>query len=481
MAGRRRHRGRLSPWCARARSLAGPGTLRAPPLVPRPACRPGARFPDFRDGGPAPAARREEGAMEVPYPRCAGLDVHKAAVVAAVRLVAGGKVAREVRTFATTTAGLLELAEWLSESGCTHVVMEATGVYWKPVWHILAEGGLTPILANAAQVKNAPGRKTDVGDATWLAELLAHGLVHASFAPDAPTQELRSLLRTRKQLAGEKASHTLRLQKTLEDANIKLDGVLADLLGKSGRAMLEALAAGEGDPEKLAALAHPRLAATPERLREALRGRATRPHRFLLPLHLAQVDALGGPIERVDREVEAHLAPFRAAVELLASIPGVGALAARVIVAEIGPDMGRFPTAGHLVSWAGLCPRSDESAGKRRSVRLRKGAPWLKTALVQCAWAAQPKEGQLPAGAVPPPARPPRAEESGLCGGGLDPDRGLPHAEGRHRLRGPRARPLRPTFQGGPGPAARPPPRRPRLRGRARAARASPRVSPVSS
>src|SRR3954447_23019619 len=392
MAGRRRHRGRPSPWCARARFLVGPGTLRAPPLVPRPARRPGARLPDFPDGDPMPAARRAEGAMEVLFPRCAGLDVHKAAVVAAVRLAAGGEVAREVRTFATTTAGLLELAEWLSESGCTHVAMEATGVYWKPVWHVLAEGGFALVLANAAQVRNVPGRKTDVNDATWLAELLAHGLVRASFVPDGPTAELRSLLRTRQQLAGERGSHTLRLQKTLEDANVKLDGVVADLLGKSGRAMLEALVAGEGDPGRLAALAHPRLAATPERLREALRGRVTRHHRFLLRLHLDQVDALGAAIERVDREVEGRLAPFRVAVDLLTSIPGVGALAARVIVAEIGLDMGRFPTAGHLVSWAGLCPGNDESAGKRRSTRLRKGAPWLKTTLVQCAWAPSRKK-----------------------------------------------------------------------------------------
>jgi transposase len=330
--------------------------------------------------------------MEVLYPRCAGLDVHKATVVAGVRLVTGGKVVRQVRTFGTTTAGLLELAEWLAGNGCTHVAMEATGVYWKPVWHVLAEGGFALVLANAAQVKNVPGRKTDVGDAAWLAELLAHGLIRASFVPDGPTQELRALLRTRKQLTREKASHTLRLQKTLEDANIKLDAVLADLLGKSGRAMLEALVAGEDDPAKLAALAHPRLAATPERLREALRGRVTRHHRFLLRLHLDQIDALDAAVARVDREVEAHLAPFRVAVDLLTSIPGVGALAARVIVAEIGLDMGRFPTAGHLVSWAGLCPRSDESAGKRRSTRLRKGAPWLKTTLVQCAWAASRKK-----------------------------------------------------------------------------------------
>jgi transposase len=328
--------------------------------------------------------------MEVLYSRCAGLDVHKATVVAGVRLAApGGKVVREVRTFGTTTASLLELAEWLAAQGCTHVAMEATGVYWKPVWHILAEGGFALVLANAAQVRNVPGRKTDVGDATWLAELLAHGLIRASFVPDTPTQELRALLRTRKQLVREKASHTQRLQKTLEDANIKLDAVLTDLLGRSGRAMLEALVAGESDPAKLAALAHPRLAATPEQLKEALRGRVTRHHRFLLRLHLGQVDALDAAIARVDQEVEEHLAPFRAAVGLLTSIPGIGELAAQVIiVSEVGLDMDRFPTAGHLLSWAGLCPRNDESAGKRRSSRLRQGAPWLKTTLVQCAWAA---------------------------------------------------------------------------------------------
>src|SRR4051794_24158307 len=270
--------------------------------------------------------------------------------------------------------------------------MEATGIYWRPVWHILAEHGFALVLANAAQVKNVPGRKTDVGDATWLAELLAHGLVRASFVPDAPTAELRSLLRTRKQLVRERAGHVLRLQKTLEDANVKLDGVVADLLGKSGRAMLEALVAGETDPARLAALAHPRLAATPGRVRGALRGGGARRHRLLLRLHLDRVDALDAAVGRVDREVEDHLAPFRAAAELPTSIPGVGALAARVIVAEIGLGMGRFPTAGHLVSWAGLCPGNDESAGKRRSTRLRKGAPWLKTTLVQCAWAASRKK-----------------------------------------------------------------------------------------
>src|SRR3954465_8545331 len=260
-----------------------------------------------------------------------------------------------------------------NETGCTHVAMEATGIYWRPVWHILAEHGFALVLANAAQVKNVPGRKTDVGDATWLAELLAHGLVRASFVPDAPTAELRSLLRTRKQLVRERAGHVLRLQKTPEAANVKLDGVVADLLGQSGRAMLEALVGGETDPGRLAALAHPRLAATPERLREALRGRVTAHHRFLLRLHLDQVDALEAAIARVDREVEEHLAPFRAAVDLLTSIPGVGPLAARVIVAEIGADMGRFPSAGHLVSRAGLCRGNDEGAGPPGCARARRG------------------------------------------------------------------------------------------------------------
>jgi transposase len=330
--------------------------------------------------------------MEVLYPRCAGLDVHKDTVVASARIASGRDVTVEVQTFPTTTAGLLALSAWLAERGCTHVAMEATGVYWKPVWHILADGDLTLVLANAAHVKNVPGRKTDVADATWLAELLAHGLVRASFVPDAPTQALRALLRTRKQLVREQASHVQRLQKTLEDGNIKLGSVLASIVGTSGRAILEALIAGETEPATLAALAHRRIKAPREKLEEALRGRITAHHRFLLRLHLRQVDALDAAIGDIDREVEADLEPFRAAVRLLSSIPGVGTLGAEVIVAEIGTDMSRFPTAGHLLSWAGLCPRNDESAGKRRSTRLRKGAPWLKATLVQCAWAATHKK-----------------------------------------------------------------------------------------
>jgi len=325
--------------------------------------------------------------MEVLYPHCAGLDVHKDTVVACVRHMANGEVRREVRTFKTTTKELLALSDWLAGEGCSHLAMEATGVYWKPVWHVLSDGDFALLLANAAHVKNVPGRKTDVNDATWLADLLAHGLIRGSFVPDEQTQEMRTLLRTRKQLVRERSSHVQRLQKTLEDANIKLDSVISDILGLSGRRMIEALIAGETDPEALAALAHRRIKATPDELEAALRGRVTRRHRFLLRLHLQQIDAIDAAIEEIDREVDADVEPFRGAIALL-TIPGVSVLSAEIILAEIGRDMSRFPTAGHLISWAGLCPKNDESAGKRRSTRMRKGAPWLKTTLVQCAWAA---------------------------------------------------------------------------------------------
>ena len=330
--------------------------------------------------------------MEVLHQRCAGLDVHKETVVACVRLASEGKVVTEVKTFATTTRGLLALSDWLSENGCTHAAMEATGVYWRPVWHVLSDGEIELVLANAAHVKNVPGRKTDVSDAAWLAELMAHGLIRASFVPDGQTQELRALLRTRKQLVRERTRHVQRIHKTLEDANIKLDAELSDVLGKSGRAMLNAMVAGETDPVRLAALAHPNVKCSQASLREALRGRVTRHHRFLLQLHLGQIDGLDAGIATIDREVEASLTPFRSAVELVSTIPGVSTLSAEIIVSEIGLDMSRFPTVGHLLSWAGLCPRNNESAGKRRSSRLRKGAQWLKTTLVQCGWAAKNKK-----------------------------------------------------------------------------------------
>ena len=332
--------------------------------------------------------------MEVIYPRCGALDVHKKTVVAGVRLAEESKVTTDVKTFATTTKGLLALSDWMAEYAVTHIVMEATGVYWKPVWQVLsANEEFTLALANAAHVKNVPGRKSDVSDTHWLMELHAHGLIRPSFVPDAATQELRTLMRSRKQFVHEQTRHTQRIQKTLEEANIKLGSVLSDILGKSGRAMLNAMVAGEIDPVKLAALAHKGVKASQEQLREALRGRVNEPHRFLLHLHLEQIDRVDGAVTQLDDRVEANLDPFRTAVELVATVPGIRNGGAETIVAEIGIDMSRFPTAGHLVSWAGICPRQDESAGKRRSTRLRRGNPWLKTALIQPAWAAKNKKG----------------------------------------------------------------------------------------
>ena len=330
--------------------------------------------------------------MEVLHAHCAGLDVHKESVVACVRHMADSKVTTVVKTFKTTTQELMALSNWLSAEGATHIAMEATGVYWKPVWHILSDGELELILANAAHVKNVPGRKTDVNDATWLADLMAHGLIQASFVPDEPTQQMRDLLRTRKQMVRERSSHVQRIQKTLEDANIKLDSVVTDILGLSGRRIIEALIAGQTMPQALASLAHRRIHASADELEAALRGRVTKHHRFLLKLHLDQIDALDAALARIDEEVGANVEPFRTAVEMLSTIPGISTLSAEVIVAEIGIDMSHFETAGHLISWAGLCPKNDESAGKRRSNRMKKGAPWLKTTLIQCAWAASRKK-----------------------------------------------------------------------------------------
>jgi transposase len=244
------------------------------------------------------------------------------------------------------------------------------------------------LLANASQVRNVPGRKTDVNDAHWLADLLAHGLMRSSFVPDGPIQEVRDLMRTRKQLVREKAQHVQRIQKALEDANVKLTGLITDLMGKSGRAILGAIVEGKTDPKELAGLAQGLLKKKREELEEALEGRIRKHHRFLLKLHLDQVDALNESIAQIDAEVGRVLEPFRYAVELVTSIPGVKSLSAQVIISEIGHDMSRFPSAAHLRSWACLCPRSDESAGKKRSRRIRRGANWLKATLIQAACAA---------------------------------------------------------------------------------------------
>ena len=324
--------------------------------------------------------------MEILYPRCAGLDVHKDMVMARVRCVSEPAV-DETRSFATTTGALIELQEWLSSHAVTHVAMEATGVYWKPVWHLLEEH-FELVLANAQHIKNVPGRKTDVNDAAWIADLLAHGLISASFVPPKPIQELRDLTRTRKQLVREVSQHSLRIQKTLEDANIKLGSVLSDVLGHSGRAILNALIAGETDPERLADLARGNARKKRAELIQALHGRISAHHRRLLKLHLGLIDSLQQALATVDADVGKTLAPIEECARLLTTMPGVSELTAHVLVAEIGVDMARFPTAGHLLSWATMCPRNDESAGKRRSTRTRKGAPWLKTALVTAAWAA---------------------------------------------------------------------------------------------
>ena len=330
--------------------------------------------------------------MEVLHPCCAGLDVHRDSVVACARVVQRGRVERHVETFGTTTAELERLARWLNGHAITHAAMEATGVYWKPVWAVLAET-LELVLANAQHVKNVPGRKTDVNDATWLADLLAHGLIRASFVPPLVVQALRDLTRTRKQLTREKAAHVQRIDKLLHAANLRLGSVLTDIMGTSGRAILDALAAGEGDPERLADHIRTRIRASRREVVEALRGRLSAHQRLLLRLHLGQADALDAAITQIDAELGERLEPFCDAIARLTTIPGVSTLAATVIVAEIGFDMERFPSAAHLISWAGLCPRQDESAGKRRSTRLRQGAPWLKTLLVQTAWCATRSKG----------------------------------------------------------------------------------------
>lgn len=328
--------------------------------------------------------------MEVLYPRCAGLDVHKDTVVACVRCVSEPQH-REVRTFGTTTSELFALGDWMESHGCTHVAMEATGVYWKPVWHVL-DGRFELVLGNAQHIRNVPGRKTDVNDAMWIADLLAHGLIRGSFVPPTQIQEMRDLTRTRKQIVREISQHTLRIQKVLEDANLKVGSVLSSVVGTSGRAMLDAIISGEEDPQRLADLAVGTARKKKVELIEALRGRVTSHHRAMLKLHLGLITALQGALAELDAAAGKLLAPIKERAALLTTMPGVSDIVAQVIVAEIGVDMSRFPTAGHLVSWGGLCPRNDESAGKRRSTKLRKSANWLKTTLVTAAWSAVRKK-----------------------------------------------------------------------------------------
>jgi transposase len=325
--------------------------------------------------------------VETIVERPGALDVHKAQVTACVR-VPGPRGRREQRVaeFQTTVQGLLALRDWLGAHEVTHVAMEATGVYWKPVWAIL-EDAFELLLVNARHVKQVPGRKTDVSDAAWLCQLLEAGLLRASFVPPKPIRTLRNLTRYRKAQIGERQREANRLHKTLEDAGIKLGCVASDVLGKSGRAMLDALVAGTRDPVVLAELAQGRLRAKIPALRAALEGRFDDEHAIVIGAILAHLDFLDAQIVGLSAAIEERLGPFAPAVELLCTIPGVQRRTAEVIVAEIGTDMTRFPTAGHLASWAGLCPGNDESAGKRRSGRTRKGSKWLGIALTEAALA----------------------------------------------------------------------------------------------
>ena len=326
--------------------------------------------------------------MQVLYTHCAGLDVHKKTVVACLLTPAPqGGWQYETRTFGTMTHDLLALSDWLLAAGCTHVAMESTGEYWKPVFNIL-EAHFEVLLVNAQHIKAVPGRKTDVKDAQWIAELLQHGLLRASFIPPVAQRELRELTRHRSTFVRERATLVNRVQKVLESANIKLASVATDVLGVSGRAILRALSAGESDPGVMAELAKGRLREKREQLIHALEGRVQAHHRFVLTELLCQIDNLEETLARFDQQIEEYSAPFEEAIQLLDTIPGVGQESAEVIVAEMGADMSRFPTARHLAAWAGLAPGNHESAGKQRTGRTRKGNQALRQGLIQAAHAA---------------------------------------------------------------------------------------------
>jgi transposase len=326
--------------------------------------------------------------MELIIACCCGLDVHKASVTACARLVRdGGRVTELVETFGTTTPDLLALRDWLKGLEVTHVAMESTGVYWKCVYYLL-EDDFELMLVNAQHVKHVPGRKTDTIDACWIAQLLAHGLLRGSFVPPKPIRRLRDLTRYRKALIEERTRAVNRLHKVLEDAGVKLACVATDIMGVSGRQMMRALISGEQDPKALSELAKGKLRKKLPALRKALQGHFSGHHAFLLERMLAHIEDLEDDIEALSQRIEEEIAPFAPAVELLRTIPGVERRAAEVIVAEIGTDMSRFPSAEHLASWAGICPGQRESAGKRKSGKTRKGSEWLRKTLTECARAA---------------------------------------------------------------------------------------------
>src|SRR5262245_24509490 len=336
--------------------------------------------------------RNEEETMQVEHERCAGLDVHKKSVYGCARWFDdGGNKHHEIQNFGTTTAELLKMADWLRQHRISHVAMEATGVYWRPVWAIL-EGRFELMLVNPHHVKAMPGRKTDVKDCEWLADLLQHGLVRGSFVPPTDIQDLRDLTRYRAELTQAQNRVTNRIQKVLEQANIKLSSVASDTLGVSGQRMIEAIIAGEDNPESLADMAQKRLRQRIPELQMALTGRVRDHHRFLLREHLDEWKALANRIRRVEQEIDRRIVPFEHAVTLWKTIPGINHVTACSLVAEIGVNIGQFPSAQHLASWAGLCPGQNESAGKRMSTRTRAGDRWLRRALCQASWAASHKK-----------------------------------------------------------------------------------------
>jgi transposase len=326
--------------------------------------------------------------MERVVERGCGLDVAQKTVAACVRLPGPGGGRQEIiRTFGTMTADLLALRDWLQAHGVTHVAMESTGVYWKCIYYLL-EDAFTVLLVNAAHMQQVPGRKTDVKDCAWIAQLLEHGLLRGSFVPPAPIRELRDLTRYRKAQIQERSREATRLHKVLEDAGVKLAAVASDVLGVSGRAMLEALVHGTTDPAVLAELARGRLRAKLPALRQALAGRFGPHHRFLVARILAHLDYLDEAIDECSARIAEMLGPLAAAVARLTTIPGVQQRTAEVLVAEIGTDMSRFPTPAHLASWAGMCPGNNQSGGKRKSGKTRKGSKWLRTALIEAGQAA---------------------------------------------------------------------------------------------
>lgn len=322
--------------------------------------------------------------MEVIHERCCGLDVHKKTVTACI-ITPKGKV---IKTFGTMTGNILELLDWINVNRCTHVAMESTGVYWKPIYNLLELAGVDVMVVNAHHIKAVPGRKTDVKDAEWIADLLRHGLLKGSYIPSKPQRELRELVRYRKSLIEERTREVNRLQKVLEGCNIKLSSVVSNIMGVSGRSMIEAIINNIDDPQLIAKMAKGRLKSKTESLEKALHGLVGPHQRMILATQLRHIDFLDGEIQRLDREVEERLFPFEEELELLETIPGVGRRSAESILTEIGFDMDRFPSDGHISSWAGMAPGNNESAGKRKSGRAPKGNKYLRSTLVQCARAA---------------------------------------------------------------------------------------------